>query len=103
MDEYTYSMTMESITLENTPGEEYYDSDKVLHIASTPYGLEGANEVLLYFPGKKVSELPESFLGWSHGPMYWVEEETLPFYGLYNVEEECGFVTAGYYRKLQNG
>lgn len=100
VDEYTYSMTMESITLENTPGEESYSSE-THYIASAPYGLEEANEVLLYLPGKKVSELPESFLTWSHGPISW-EAETLPFYGLYNVEEGYGFVTVDYYSNLLN-
>ena len=97
VDEYTYSMTMESITLENTPGEESY-SGETRYITSTPHGLEAANEVLLYFPGKKVSELPESFLAWSHSMMDWdMETETLPFYGLYNVEEGYGFVALDYY------
>ena len=96
VDEYTYSMTMESITLENTPGEEFYGSE-MHYISSTPYGLEEANEVLLYFPGKKVSELPESFLAWSHRRIDWdIEAETLPFYGLYNVEEGYGFVAVDY-------
>lgn len=102
VDEYTHSMTMESITLENMPGEESYRSE-THYIASTPYVLEEANEVLLYLPGKKVSELPESFLDWSYGSISW-ETKILPFYGLYmyNVEEEYGFVTVGYYSNLLN-
>lgn len=64
--------------------------DGILYITSDPYGLTGTDEMILYLPGTPVSELPEGYLMWAH--FYDGLPEKLPFYGLYNEKEECGFV-----------
>lgn len=88
VSEFVWSVTVESLELEDTPGEvTYVKADNYNRIASTPYGLENAKEVLIYLPGAAVEDLPEMFRNWTHAP----SEGTLDFYGLYNVEEELGF------------
>ena len=88
VSEFVWSVTVESLELEDTPGEvTYVKAGNYNRIASTPYGLENAKEVLIYLPGAAAADLPEMFRNWTHAP----SEGTLDFYGLYNVEEELGF------------
>ena len=88
VSEFVWSVTVESLELEDTPGEvTYVKADNYNRIASTPYGLENAKEVLIYLPGAAAEDLPEMFRNWTHAP----SEGVLDFYGLYNVEEELGF------------
>ena len=74
IDDYTYSMKIETIELEQTPDEVEYE-DGFKYVYSEPYGLENADEFLVYLPGALVSSLPEE----------------LPFYGIYNVADQTGF------------
>ncbi len=88
VDEFVWSVTVEALELEDTPGETtYVKADNLNRIASTPYGLENAKEVLIYLPGAAAEDLPEMFRSWTHAP----SEGALDFYGLYNVEEALGF------------
>lgn len=89
MDGYTYSMNLESLELREEPGQEFIDNDGMRHVSAAPYGLDGADEVLIFLPGANVIELPEYFVTWTH--YYIGDSETLPFYGLYNVAEGFGF------------
>lgn len=91
IDEYTYSMKLETITVEGNPGEEYYE-DNIRYVYSEPYGLENADEILIYLPGAKTADLPEGFLSWTELAYAETKPETIPFFGLYNVNEEDGFV-----------
>ena len=63
-------------------------------------GLKAGKEMLIYLPGAPVSELPEMFMLWMEVCYTFLEDETsedkrnqkeLPFYGIYNVEDEVGF------------
>ena len=90
IDDYTYSMKIETIELEQTPDEVEYE-DGFKYVYSEPYGLENADEFLVYLPGALVSSLPEEYLSWT---MLLYEEtvpEELPFYGIYNVADQTGF------------
>lgn len=91
VDEYSYSMKLESLELEHDPGYEYYE-DGTRYICSEPYGLDNADEFIIYAPGAPVAELPEAFVGW----MSWIVDpnttQTLPRYGIYNVNGQQGFV-----------
>lgn len=93
VNDYTYSMTLESLHLVDEAGQETIDSDGTRWVTSTPYGLESADEVLIYLPGAPVSELPEDFVNWTKA--FFDDTETLPRYGLYNVKEGLGFVGVG--------
>lgn len=92
---HIYSMELEFIHLYDTPGNEVI-RDQVRYVSTDPYGLDNAQEVMLYCPGAKLADLPEYFLLWTNqGPKEEVSpEDTLSFYGLYNVNESEGF--AGY-------
>ena len=92
---HIYSMELEFIHLYDTPGNEVI-RDQVRYVSADPYGLDNAQEVMLYCPGAKLADLPEYFLLWTNqGPKEEVSpEDTLSFYGLYNVNESEGF--AGY-------
>ncbi len=87
IDEYSYSMKLEYLNMEETPGTETYEEGMRI-IYSDPYGLENADTFIVYLPGTPVSYLPEEFVSWIYG--LW-EEDTMPFYGIYNVAQQQGF------------
>ena len=90
INDYTYSLTLSEITIEDPIGEETI-ADDTLYIASEPYGMEDGTEYLLYLPETPVSGLSEEFLSW--WPGRWDEDvkSTLSYYGLYNVKMGYGF------------
>lgn len=91
VNEYTYKVTINTIEYTNEVGSEEI-LDEILYSYSEAYGLFGAEEILIYLPGAPIAELPEDYVIWAKGSAY-IEEGTtdLPFYGLYNVTEMCGF------------
>ena len=93
VNEYTYSMRLETIELSEVPGKEWIEGG-VRYISSEPYGLDNAEEVLLYLPGAPTAELPEEFINWIAMPNAWSQNDIpvyLEGYGLYNVNAEQGF------------
>lgn len=100
VDEYTYSMRLESIEQEETEGEETV-TDGIRYIASSPYGLDDADEISIYLPGSQRQDLPEGFVNWTGAFDPWDTEDELSQegtdkltqYGLYNVSGGQGFVS----------
>ncbi len=92
--DYTYSMKLESIQQEGITGDMYYEDD-IRYIYSDPYGLNDADEFLIYCPGIALSQLPQGFINWIHSFVDVRTEQTLPYYGIYNVNGEMGFVGGG--------
>ena len=92
VDDYTCKAVVESLTYEDEPQTETI-VDGVLRVASGAYGIEGADTVYIYLPGKPVSDLSESYRSWWYWGMYDEAPEELPFYGLYNEAEEYGFTS----------
>ncbi len=90
VNEYTYSMKIEEISCANEKDTTEI-KDWVLYHYSIPYGLDGAEEVLIYFPGAPTAELPEEYMNWVRNDMENPDALELPFYGLYNVTEQNGF------------
>ncbi len=94
VDEYTYSMRLEELDIDPTEAEEWIE-DGVRFVASGPYGLEGADEVMVYLPGSCISDLPYGFTSWVSMFNAWgydgEDPVLLPFYGLYNVVGEEGW------------
>ena len=85
-----YSMKLESIELEKAPGEQYIENG-TLYICSEPYGMEDAEDFLIYLPGTPLSSIDAEFLRWAFlDPGL----SALPsgFYGIYNVNAQHGFV-----------
>lgn len=91
INDYTYSMEIESIKLLQEVGSEEI-IDGIKYIYSEPYGLNDAKEIYIYTPQALLKDLPEGFRNWvGYVDLSNVEVENLPFYGLYNVETESGF------------
>lgn len=90
INDYTYSMKIKDISYENE-AETTEIINETLYCYSTPYGIEGAEEILLFLPGAPISELPEEYMGWVRYDMEEPGAAELPFYGLYNVTEQNGF------------
>ena len=63
VDEHTWAMSLEELTVQETPGEEWIE-DGILYIASEAYGLEEGTEFLLYSPETPTEGLDEEFLTW---------------------------------------
>lgn len=91
VDEFTYKMKLVSLVYEDEPDKEEI-LDGIRYIYSGAYGLVGGTDFLLYLPGAKLADLPEGYRSWV-GYYYpeSVEETELPYYGLYNLNEENGF------------
>ena len=90
VNDYTYSMKILNIEYANEPGtEEIKEQRKFVY--STAYGLDEAEELLLYTPDAPVSELPEPYLDWVRRLKRSLGS-TLGSYGIYNVTEEEGFI-----------
>ena len=92
IDETTYAMHLQEISLENEVGDEWIE-DGVRYVASEPYGLDNADEIMVYLEGTPTADLPEEFLSWIAMPRAWGENipEVLPCQGLYNVTGQEGF------------
>jgi len=91
IDEYTYELRLVSLNLEEEEGTERIE-EGVRIINTGAYGIEGGEVFMLYCPGRATADLPENYLEWIRMPHAWDEiPEKLPFYGLYNTEEELGF------------
>lgn len=91
VDAYTYSMKLAYLNTEGTIGDKYYENG-IRYIYSAPYGLEDADELLVYLPGTRISNLPEGFVSWLHAFVDVKATKELPFWGIYNVGGEKGFV-----------
>lgn len=93
VDDYTRSMRVLEMKTEQEPDEEWIE-DGVRYVSSAPYGLENAEELLVYLPGAWLRGLPMEFVTWISMPRAWGENDRpvlLPFYGLYNAAEKEGF------------
>ena len=91
IDKYTYSMKLDRLETDGNLGDSYI-KDGTMYINSEPYGFDDADEFIIYAPGMKISELPEGFVFWLNGFMNVQTTKILPYYGIYNVSGEEGFV-----------
>lgn len=91
INEYIYSMNLEFLEVDGTPGTEYYEND-IRYIVSDPNGFDNADEFLVYLPGCPLAETAEEFLSWSF--VNTKIRNTIPtgVYGIYNVGGSTGFV-----------
>lgn len=90
LDEFSYSMELEEITLQREPGTSWIE-DEVRYVAAEAYGLDGGTEFILYAPETPVEGLSEMFLSWWPGRFEDPASKTLSCYGIYNKAEETGF------------
>ena len=91
VDDHTWAMSLEELTVQETPGEEWIE-DGIRYIAAEAYGLEEGTEYLLYSPETPTEGLDEEFLTW--WPSWNVEDTgTLNCWGLLNQAMGYGFFT----------
>lgn len=90
VNDYTYSVKIQQLKLDHEPETEEI-VDGVRYCYSTAYGIDGAEEILIYLPGAPCAKLPQEYRNWVRNDMVDPDAEELPFYGLYNVKEQNGF------------
>jgi len=91
VNEYTYSIQIREMNYEEVAGKEEI-IDGVLFCYSDVYGLEGAENILIYLPGAPLAELPEEFRGWvGYYDLSDTTDTELPFYALNNEAQQLGF------------
>lgn len=91
VDDHTWAMSLEELTVQETPGEEWIE-EGIRYIASEAYGLEKGTEFFLYSPETPAEGLDEEFLTW--WPRWNAEDTgTLNCWGLWNQEMGYGFFT----------
>ncbi len=91
VNEYTYSTQIDAIQYENEVGTEEA-KDGILYRYSDAYGLENAENILIYLPGAPLAELSQEFRSWvGYHDLTYTEDTELPFFGLYNEADQCGF------------
>lgn len=91
IDEYVYSLHLDSLMENENPGKVEYE-DGVRYIYDEAYGLNDANDFLVYCPGIPIEKLPEDFLIWANTFVDTETTEILPSYGIYCETTENGFV-----------
>lgn len=98
VDDYTYSMKVEYVDTEGTLNDEVI-RDNTKYIITTPFGFEDGDgeEYMLYLPGAKMSELPESFAERSiMQSLVSSNGEYLDCYGLYEVNGGVSYYNTTY-------
>ncbi len=90
INDYTYSLTLKKLQAKHEEGEEWIE-DGIKYIASSPYGIQGGDEFLLYTPQTPVSELSEEFLSWYNSDQKL--KEKLSCYAILNIATNEGFFT----------
>lgn len=91
VNNYTYSMQISELNYTEEVGKEEI-KDGMLYIYTDIYGLDSAEDILIYLPGAPLAELPEEFRSWVG--YYYLEdtkETELPFYALNNEAQQYGF------------
>lgn len=84
INDYTYTMTLNELDLDRTPGEEWYNEDGVHMIVTEPVGLELGETYYLYTPEAPFNVLPQNL-------PYWID--TTVTYVLCMEGAENGFVS----------
>ena len=96
VSEYTYSLTLDTISFEGEIGTEYIEN-QTRYVYTAPVGLTGtdgktpAKKFMLYMPGASLKSLPKDFLTWWGGSYNYPNATELPVYGLRNMETDDGF------------
>lgn len=91
VNDYTYAARIEELNYEKEAGtEEIIDGTRYLY--SDVYGLDDAEEIMIYLPGAPLAELSEEFRSWvGYYDLSSTEETELPLYALNNAVYDYGF------------
>ena len=77
--------------------------DGIRFITSAPYGLQNANSITVFLPGTPVEHLPEGFIPWSHLSEIDPDAEVIPYFAIWNEDDEAGFISDPVYKTLETG
>ena len=93
MNEYIYSMELESFELLKEKGQEYIE-EGIRYVVLGASELSDAEELIIYMPGTPYSEMDSNFMSWLQrgdlGP------EDLRCYGIYNAKGNAAFIGYNY-------
>ena len=110
VNDYTWAAEIAQIEYERPVGAEEDGPGGTHYIYSEPYGLDGAERILIYLPGAPLGELPEDFVNWVTGSILAQEGAAsisevaeLPFYCLYNEAQGQGFSSYDMVAGLEEG
>lgn len=90
-DEFTWRLRVDEVELDEGQAPEVIE-EGMRFVTSDPYGIKSGHEMLLYLPGTPVDKIPEGFQPWAHLYAFGEDVKELPYYGLYDPQEETGFV-----------
>lgn len=91
VNEYTWSVQISEIHYSNEVGTQEIIDD-VRYCYSVPYGINDAEDILIYLPGAPLEQLPEEYRSWvGYYDLSSTDDTVLPFYGLYNKAQQQGF------------
>lgn len=103
VNDYTYSMQISELNYEEKAGKEEI-RDGVMYCYSTAYGLDDAEDILIYLPGAPLAYLPEEFRSWvGYYDLSYTEDTELPFYALNNETQQFGFTSYNIIENLRAG
>lgn len=93
VNDYTYAMQIGEMHYEQEAGTEEIKNG-MRFCYTDVYGLDGAEDILIYLPGAPLPELPGEFRGWvGYYELSDTEETELPFYALNNEAQQYGFTS----------
>lgn len=91
INEFTYSMQISELDYAEEAGKEEIKNG-VLYCYSEAYGLNDAEDILIYLPGAPLADLPEEFRSWvGYYDLSYTTDTELPFYALNNEAMQFGF------------
>ena len=93
LNDYTYSVEIESIEyVYGVDTEEIIDGARYVYTEAN--GIVDTDYLYFYLPGAPLDELPQEYREWAgYYDLSQIDETELPFYGLYNVNMQSGFVS----------
>ena len=87
----TYSMKLGKLESKTEEGKEWIE-EEIKYIASTPYGIDGGKNFVIYPPETAIDSLSDEFISWWPGRYdNDGDKKTIGCYGIYNKETEYGF------------
>ena len=91
VDAYTWKIHVDELALDEGQISEVIE-DGMRFVTCDPYGVKAGQDMLLYLPGTPINQIPEGFQPWAHLYAYGEDVKELPYFGLYDPQEENGFI-----------
>lgn len=93
VNDYTYSMQISRLNYEEEVGREEI-IDGMRYCYTDVYGLEDAEDILIYLPGAPLEELSQEFRSWvGYYDLSYTEDTELSFYALNSGVQQYGFTS----------